>query len=320
MSRLICIHSSSITLALNLQFHKRALFVLALSSVLTGCFTGVESTPKITSKDVKKRHAVESEEARYTVSLMPEAPADWQQGKTFVVTDGRISFALVPVETSMNLTPGDVLTFLGRQEVASVTDVADTDFDFINQRGDTLHYRVNAPWKELEKRENLEIPFTIEMSLVARADSLLAGNDYWITTPVWFNEDGENIVGRQLVKVHIDSVTPGNTVYPLSVNFKDERGLHYRVFMSVGKGARATRNFETLFSLTDPRVKYKDISPEIWDYITRCAVCKDMTREECRLAVGNPTEVFHGHYMERWNYDNGRYLIFDDDHLRQFRF
>ncbi|MBD5213651.1 MAG: hypothetical protein HDS75_02345 [Bacteroidales bacterium] len=293
---------------------------VAVSLTLSGCFTGVESTPKITSKDVRKRNATESPEMRYASGLVTQAPKEWERGKEFVVTDKRISYALTPVELAMKVSPDDRLTLDHLAEVPSLTDVDDTDFVFLTQFGDTLRYRVDAPLGEINQRDRLEVPFTIELSLVEAAQALLAGNDYWITTPVWFDENGDNIVGRQLVKVHIDSVTPGNSVYPLSVNFTDERGQHSRVFMSAGTGARATRNFDTLFTLIDPRLKYKDISPDVWDFITRCAVRKDMTREECRLAVGSPNEVIYGHYMERWNYDNGRYLIFDDDHLRSFRF
>lgn len=300
---------------------RNKLFVaIAASLALSSCFTGVESTPRITSKDVKKRNAIETAEMAYASELKVEAPRQWTYGKHFVVTDPRISYALTPVESASTLRPGQILDFIRIESAPSMTDVADTDFLFLSEAGDTLRYRVDAPLDEISGRDRLEIPFTIEMSLVEAASRLLTGNDYWITTPVWFDANGDNITGRQLVKVHIDSVTPGNVVYPLSVNFTDEQGQHSRVFMSADSGPRSTRNFDTLFMLTDPREKYKDISPEVWDYITRCAVRKDMTRQECRLAVGSPVEVFYGHYIERWNYDNGRYLIFDDDHLRSFRF
>ncbi len=298
----------------------KSVAAIAALLALTSCFTGVESTPKITSKDVKKRNAVESAEMRYASGLNVEPPADWKPGKEFFVTDSRISYALTPVEKAVNVAPGEILTLLSVAAVPSMTDIDDTDFVFRSAAGDTLHYRVDAPEVEIFQRDRLDVPFTIERSLVEEAQRLLAGNDYWITTPVWFDAAGENITGRQLVKVHIDSVTPGNTVYPLTVHFTDGRDLHSRVFMSAGTGPRSTRNFDTLFLLTDPREKNKDISPETWDYITRCAVRKDMTREECRLAVGSPSEVIYGHYIEQWNYDNGRYLIFDDDHLRSFRF
>ena len=287
---------------------------------MSGCFTGIESTPKITTRDVKKRNAIENAEMQYAAGLVNEAPVHWKEGKLFYVTDQRISYALTPVERSVKLQNGDILSFISAGCVPSMTEVDDTDIMFLTAVGDTLHYRLSMPWNEIAGRERQEVPFTIEMSLVESADSLLRGNDYWITTPVWFDESGNNITGRQLVKVHIDSVTPGNTVYPLTVHFTDDAGVNSRVYMSTGTGARATRNFDTLFTLTDPRTKYRDITPETWECITRCQVRKDMTREECRLAVGNPTEVFYGHYIERWNYDNGRYLIFDDDHLRQFRF
>lgn len=288
--------------------------------MLTGCFTGVESTPRITARDVKRQHASVTPEMSYTASLAGEAPALWQPGKRFYVTSPRISYAMTPVDLAEQLREGSMLTYAGRRATPSMTEVDDTDLMFITAAGDTLHHRVTAPPAEIDTKESLEVPFTIEMSLVDAAAQLLEGNDYYITTPVWFNAAGDNIAGRQLVKVHIDSVTPGNTNYPLAVHFTDGRGIASSVFMSVGSGPRSTRNFDTLFTLTDPRTKYKDITDDIWDCITRCTVRKDMTREECRLAVGNPREVFYGHYIERWNYDNGCYLIFDDDHLQQFRF
>lgn len=288
--------------------------------ILTGCFTGVESTPKITAREVERRHAVETPEMIYASPLAVEPPARWQAGKLFYVTDGKISYALTPYDISVNLHNGDLLTYQGHEPVKSMTEIDDTDFIFTTAAGDTLRYRVEAPYDEIAGRASLDVPFTIEMSLVEAASRLLSGNDYYITTSLWFNDNGDNINGRQLVKVHIDSVTPGNTNYLLAVHFTDGRGTSSRVYMSTGNGARSTRNFDTLFTLTDPREKYRYITDAIWDYITRRAVCKEMTREECRLAVGNPVEVYRGHYIERWNYDNGRYLIFDDDHLQEFRF
>lgn len=288
--------------------------------MLTGCFTGVESTPKITSRDVEKRNAVVTPEMVYASSLSTEPPAQWKSGKKFYVTDSKISYALTPYDLSANLRNGDILKYEGRESVRSMTEVDDTDFIFTTGRGDTLRYRVDAPLEEIDVRSSLEVPFTIEMSLVDLASTLMTGNDYYITTSLWFNDSGDNINGRQLVKVHIDSVVPGNNVYPLAVHFTDDSGVSSQVFMSTGNGARSTRNFDTLFSLTNPREKYKYITDEVWDCITRRTVRSEMTRDECRLAVGNPLEVYRGHYVERWNYDNGRYLIFDDDHLQQFRF
>lgn len=119
------------------------------------------------------------------------------------------------------------------------------------------------------------------------------------------------------LKVHVTEVTRGNGTYPLAIHFTDSNGNKSKVFMSLGTSARATRNFDKLFSLTDPRQRYKDIKDDVWECITRSSVKTDMTREECRLALGNPREVIRGHYLERWSYDNGMNLIFDDGYLQR---
>ena len=49
-----------------------------------------------------------------------------------------------------------------------------------------------------------------------------------------------------------------------------------------------------------------------------------MTRDECRLALGTPdsidraTTVGNTHF-ERWSYENGVYLLFEDGYLSKFR-
>lgn len=287
---------------------------------LQGCFTGIESTKKITSRDVKKQHAITTPEMLYAADLTPDSVTKWTPGKIFKITSDRISLITSPVDITNKLTRGNYLSFIGFSPIASMTGVDDTLVLFNNEKGDTISYRVQEPLDKLLKRPSLEIPFTIEMSVVDKARNLLKGNQYYITTPVWFNENGDNITGLKLIPVHIDDVTAGNENYPLSVNFTDPRGEHSRVFMSVGNGRRSTRNFDTLFSLSNPRDRYKDITDDVWNAITHSRVKPDMTPQECRLAVGNPREVSRAHYIERWQYDNGLVLIFDDGRLQNIRY
>ncbi len=293
--------------------------MILIASSLSGCFTGIESTPKITARDVRRQHATETPEMSYARDVTGEPVASWSSGKKFIVSPGKISFALTPIPTADRLEPGDTLRYPGLQPVRSMTDIDDTIVVLTTMTGDTLQYRIQEPIEEVMKRTTLEIPFTIEMTLVDKASALMDGNDYYITTPVWFNENGDNITGRKLVKIHVDSITAGNTNYPLAVHFTDIDGNRSRVYMSTGTSRSATRNFETLFSLTDPRQRYKDINDDVWDCITRSAVKPEMTREECRLSLGNPREVVRGHYLERWSYDNGYILIFDDGYLSDIR-
>lgn len=290
-----------------------------LAILLTGCFTGIESTPKITAHEVKRQNARVTPEMTYAATVVGDPLSTWRPGKPFVVTSNRISLATSPVPAAERLQPGDTIRYAGMKGVKSMTDIDDTMLSFTTPLNDTISYRIQDPMDKVLEMNSIEIPFTLEMSLVDRAGALMTGNDYYITTPVWFNSDGDNITGRKLVKVHIDSVTAGNTDYPLTIHFTAEDGSRSRVYMSTGTGRRATRNFETLFSLTNPRDKFKDISDDVWDCITRSKVKPEMTREQCRLSLGSPREVIRGHYMEQWRYDSGLTLIFDEGYLKGIR-
>ncbi len=58
---------------------------------MSGCFTGIESTPKITASDVKREKVAVTEEDRYLDNVR-HAPLDkWHEGKLFYVTDDKIN-------------------------------------------------------------------------------------------------------------------------------------------------------------------------------------------------------------------------------------
>lgn len=290
---------------------------ILLVTCFTSCFTGVESTPKITSREVKRQHAVVTPEMDLIANLSGQPVAEWSAGKEFIYTGGKISYTMSPIQAAEKLQPGDAITFLGANPVASLTEIDDTQLAFSTPAGDTLYYRVNESPDAVTARQSLSIPFLVERYLVDSTSRLLAGNDFYIKTPVWFNEDGDNIDGRKLIKVHVDSVTAGNTSYPLAVYFTDLDGNHSHVYMTASPGSRSSCSFDALFSIANPRERYKDIKPDVWECITRSQVKAEMTREECRLSLGAPREISRAHYVERWIYDNGMILFFDDGYLQR---
>lgn len=94
------------------------------------------------------------------------------------------------------------------------------------------------------------------------------------------------------------------------------------MLMSVGKGRADTRTFERLF-FSATRRQYPEIKDEIWSLIVRSRVREGMTRQECRLALGQPDDVLriptYGGMSERWAYNDGIYLVFDDGYLTAYR-
>ncbi|MDE6513468.1 MAG: hypothetical protein K2L05_04720, partial [Muribaculaceae bacterium] len=83
------------------------------------------------------------------------------------------------------------------------------------------------------------------------------------------------------------------------------------------------RTFANQFSLTNPRKNYPQISDTNWNLISQGRVALDMTREECRLALGAPSQVdreaLPNGIFERWIYEDGVYLFFTDGLLTRFR-
>ena len=291
---------------------------------LSSCFTGIESTPRITDKDVSRRNVVVTDEDRYLAGVLPQQLSDWEPGKQFYVTDGKISLALEPGTSAPEA--GSVIRFLSIRTVPSLTGGDDTELLFADSNGGEAVYRVNASPSELSNRSSVSVPFTIEMSLVDSVRSKLKDRELYIRTSLWYDADGNASTGLKYIPVRISSVEPGNLVYPVKVTFDadmDGKPVKASVYMSVGDSMHSARNFASLFSFGNPRDRYPMITDVNWDRIIHGRVATDMTRDECRMALGAPSHIdrYQGTsaYGERWTYENGVYLIFFDGVLSSYR-
>lgn len=305
------------------------LSVSILCIICSGCFTGVESTPKIGKAEVKHQNAANMTPEQLLLADVGTEPFDqWQKGKQFFVTDPKVGVIFSTGSVPVSLKKGDILTFVKAEEVASpVGNAVDLYLETINGEG-PLIYRVNAPLEELKQRQEVEIPFTVERMLPDKVGRKLIGKQFYVITPRWYDID-ENMVTRvKYIPVKILDVAPGNGEFPIKVLFKPEYKTFgpddvYELFMTVGNTSRASRNFDSLFSLGNPRNRYPAIIDDNWTAIIENRVLPGMTREEARLALGSPIDVDRGHdyssIYERWVYDGGVYLIFRDGILESFR-
>ncbi len=298
-------------------------FAIVFSMPLYGCFTGIESTPKITANDVKREHITIPAEQDYLDSVSQQRFERWQYGKRFYVTDNKISLIFQPSKATPPRA-GSVITYVGYEPTISVTGTTETDIIFKTETGENFIYHMTFSPEELASKEKVEVPFTIEESIVDEVKEKLSGNQYYILTPTWYNMDGYMIKGQRFILVTVMDVLPGNQIYPVKIVFlPNTSNDRYQLFMSIGNSKQATRNFETLFSFNNPKNKYSQISDDVWDNIINSRVALDMTRNECRLALGPPKEITRrpttGGLYEQWSYDDGKYLIFEDGILRGFR-
>jgi len=291
-----------------------------------GCFTGIESTPRITADDVRAQGAFASPEQMLTASVIPEAPAAWTGGKRWRVTDSRISMIFTPVSDNTDLRPGDEISLEECHRIPTFSGKDGMELVFTGPDAQKLYYRPELPADDWADKPSLAIPFTVELSAVAIADSLMRGNTYYITTPMWYDAEGHVTEGLRHIPVTVDSVLPGTERYPLLVAFTPPAGLGQSeryIYMTYGTASWATRNFERLFSFNDPRKSYPKITDKTWQNIIHSRVEEGMNRDECRLALGAPASIdrgaTRGFQIERWSYDNGVYLLFEDGILIRFR-
>lgn len=299
-----------------------AITTLILSSMLTGCFTGVESTPKITGADVKKERVITTPEDNFLAGVADSPLSEWVRGKRFVVSDDKIKLIFGASAPSESLA-GQEITFINASESTGITGGNVSDLSFAAPSGAIMVYRINQPLNELSNKPSLSVPFTIQLSMVEQARQLLNGKRLYILTRSWRDDNDNSVGGRQFVPVTIDSVSPGNSIYPIKVSFTDENQMQGRMFITPGEKKSSPRTFSTVFSFDDPRKKYPDISPENWELIIKGRVGVGMTREECRLALGSPKEVDraanNSFLREIWLYENGIYLVFEDGLLKFYR-
>ena len=298
-----------------------------MAALFSSCFTGIESTPRISTGEVKKRDAADrTPEQLFLSEITPEAPSAWKSGKKFFVTDDKISIIFQPASSAIDSLCGKVLVFDRFENAPSVTGTGATVAMFsIPESNEKLHYRIDTPLSEISGRDRLEIPFTVELSLVEQVDSAMRGNSYYITTPKWFSANGNNEVsGRRHIPVTISRVEPGTYIYPLKVFFRQENSKdEFWIPMTIGSDRAATRNFSTVFNFENPRKRYPQITDETWNLIVNSRVTTGMTRDECRLALGAPnsyrTIPVYNAVVEQWSYDDGLYLIFEDGVLTRYR-
>lgn len=290
--------------------------------LLQGCFTGIESTPKITYKDVRKQ-VVNSPEREFARQFRADSFSDWKPGRRFRVADKRGAHTyLPPVGKVGELSEGDTLVFRGTRTIPSILgdEAAELIFTRLTTPIDTFFYRPGGSVDELYSRGELHLPFMVDLQQVADAARSLVGKTLFTRTNRWYSAGETELKGRKFLKVKIESVDAANEDYPFFIRFRsaesggEEGGM--LMALTVDDGVPALRGFENLFLLENPRNDYPAISDDHWELIRDGKVTPGMTLQEVRLSLGSPMEVDRrpdqSILYERWSYPGGVYLIFED--------
>lgn len=304
---------------------------LALAAALSGCFTGVESTPIISSKDVQRQRAsAPSAEQSYLADIRPAPPSQWKPGKRLIVTDSRISIVLDASTDAQGTrhtpTPGDTLRLVTAAPTPTLTEQPEITLTFVGAHGDSLAYHTGLDERAWKSRQSIEIPFTIDADVIDSVAHRLIGKHLYIIAQrrmTW--PEGAVITPRRYVGVTVRDVRGGTAELPVIVVIEpdDAPGTLQAVYMTLGDGATATRNFDKVFSLINPRSRYPRIEDDVWQLICDGKIRLGMTLDECRLSLGAPTEYIKvpstAGMVERWTYPDGIFLIFEDGVLARYR-
>lgn len=299
----------------------RLCIVLLLLCLLQSCFTGIESTPKITLNDsnVEDNSSI-SEEQKYLFDIKNETFNQWHKGKQFIVTDKKISL----IFNANNLPDSIVGSTINYQKYNTSISVAGTTITniYFTYNCDTLIYSVNATPQELSSRKLFLVPFTIQQSIIDEVRNKMLNNTYYNITSLAYDSVGNTMNIQKFIPIKINAIKAGNHLYPIKVSYTTNNNSYW-VYMTIGDEIQSTRNFETLFSLTNPRNKYPHISDNHWNAITNNNVVIGMNKEECRLALGIPNTIdrlpSNAGVLEFWKYSNGNQLLFEDGLLKEFR-
>lgn len=307
------------------------LMAAGLCLLLMACGTGIEVTERVTDKDV--RRVIEQIDSRHTtVTLEPyqdSLPA-WKPGKRFWVADDQVKQLLAITDRYDNDTlhlAGHTLSYRDWWKSGLFVDDVDYRRLYINFDDESTGLPITYLYGKSSDayHSGFSLPMLIDLDMVDHVARQIVDRDFYIRTHIWYDRQSEQMMdGRQFIKVHIDSVLPGNAVLPLRVLFTTadtrERAM---VWMNANSSTMIGRDFDAMFVASDPHLAYPDISNANWERITRGQVAEGMTKQECQLAMGDPKTINRnpdqGGMREYWYYDGGSYLYFVDGLLSQFR-
>lgn len=303
------------------------LFLCIISCFFVSCNTGIESTKKIrmTKEDVKLM--TKSPEQIFAESIQGVPLSEWEQGRPFMAMSDRtlIIFeptGLEPSHYSESL-KGKILRFLGLDTHIN-PDLREECVLLFSDGERTLRYRTGkSTANALKEIESSKLPLVSDIELIEQWKGKITGNTLWTKSNLWYDEKGDRMDGLKFAKVKVEEVIPATGDFPINIKITGSNGESGYLQMNYTSDVHDSRNFAAIFFTTDPKKKYPQISEGNWLLIQRGKVGEGMTKEECKLAIGNPDEVRSGHNrsqtMDIWQYSDGTYLMFTDGLLTNFR-
>ncbi len=297
------------------------------AAVCISCSTGIESTKKIRMTKEDVRLMVKSPEQKYAENIHGTPLSSWQKGKRFMAMSDRTPYIFEPndllSENQVESLKGKYLTFIGLDSTIN-PDLREECVLLFSDGTHTLRFRTGKSTEAaLKEIDSSRLPLISDLDLIDEWGKKIAGSSFWTKSNLWYDEMGDRLPGLKFAKVTVEDVEPSTGDFPIRIRIAGPSGEKAYLQMNYTSDLHDSRNFAALFFLTDPKDRYPNISDENWVLIQRGRVGEGMTKEECKLSIGNPEEVQNGHnrsqLLDIWQYSDGTYLIFTDGLLTNFR-
>ena len=279
----------------------------------------------MTKEDVKLM--AKSQEQTFAESIQGVPLAQWEKGRPFMAMSDRTLYLFEPSPAPSG-TPeaslkGEILTFSGIDSHIN-PDLKEECVILFSDGNRTFRYHTGKTTESaLKETDSSKLPLISDLRLIDQWKELLSGKTLWTKSNLWYDSSGERLSGLKFAKVKVEDVIPATGDFPISIKISGSDGNSGWLHMNYTSDLHDSRNFAAIFLLSDPKDRYHNISDDNWRRIQQGKVAEGMTKEECKLAIGNPEEVRtgynHSQTMDIWQYSNGSFLMFKDGLLTDFR-
>lgn len=279
----------------------------------------------MTKEDLKLM--AKSDEQVFASEIKGTLLSSWEKGKPFMAMSERTPYIFQPSgiidQKEDEPFSGKRLMYIGTESHIN-PGLSEECIIIFSDGENNYSYPTGKSTKEAMKNiDSSRLPLISDLKLIDEWREKINGKTLWTKSNLWLDEKGERISGLKFAEVKVVDVIPSVGDFPIKVKIitsnKDEAYLN----MNYTSDSHDSRNFAAVFFLSDPKIKYPNISHENWSLIQQGKVEIGMTKEECKLSLGNPDELNSGHStfqtMDIWQYSNGTYLMFTDGRLTRYR-
>lgn len=293
----------------------------------SGCSTGIESTKKIQMSRSEQKQMISSEEQTFAEAIKGTPLSQWQEGKKFMASSGRTPLIFEPSgvgyasdDTSFE---GKILRFAGTESKLTPDLKEECVIVFSDSNKFYRYHTGRSSEDAMHETYSSKLPLLYDLDLIDTWKNKISGLTVWTRSSLWYDDTGNRIPGLKFARASINDVIPSTGTFPMKVQIMLPDGKTAYLNMNYTADTADSRNFAALFFLKDPKSKYPHITPENWELIQKGKIQIGMTKEECRLSLGNPDDVDTGktpsQTMDIWKYGDGMYLMFTDGLLSRFR-